>query len=176
MVFGIQELRNQLEAVTEERNFFQSKYLEQVSLLQDLHNELKKSKREINRLREELMARQPRQNTTSLLDQVRRSAIREDTTAAVSTVNEEKKDDDGDGDHPPLTATAADSHSIPNSPSGLTTCEDEKGSMAAEDDEEEEVLDIDENEAIRESASKLLQWANYRQTWTSSSLEPPNEE
>ena len=165
MVFGIQELRNQIEAVTEERNFFQSKYLEQVSLLQDLQNELKKSKREINRLREELMAR-PRRNSNNanatLLEQTR-SPFR----PAAAPVNEEKKDD---GDPP----SASDNHSIPNSPSGLT-CDDDEGSVAAVDDDEEAEVDIDEKEAIRESASKLLQWANYRGQ-TRSSLGPPDEE
>ena len=163
MVFGIQELRNQIEAVTEERNFLQSKYLEQVSLLQDLQNELKKSKREINRLREELMAR-PRRNSTNtnatLLEQTR-SPFRPAAAA------EEKKDD---GDPP----SASDDHSIPNSPSGLT-CDDEEGSVAVADDDEEVEVDIDEKEAIRESASKLLQWANYRGQ-TRSSLGPPDEE
>ena len=171
MVFGIQELRNQIEAVTEERNFFQSKYLEQVSLLQDLQNELKKSKREINRLREELMAR-PRRNSNNanatLLEQTR-SPFRPAAAAAAAAAAAEEKKDDGD---PP---SASDDHSIPNSPSGLT-CDDEEGSVAAAVDDDEEVeVDIDEKEAIRESASKLLQWANYRGQ-TRSSLGPPDEE
>ena len=144
MVFGSQELRNQIEATTEERNFFQSKYLEQVSLIQDLQNELKKSKREITRLRQELMT-QSFQQASKISD----------------TIHEEKKDDaDADSQSP--------SEPLPDSPSGLTSEDDDD-----EGSEEEEEADLDENEAIRESASKLLQWASYRQARPS--LEPTDE-
>ena len=146
MVFGSQELRNQIEATTEERNFFQSKYLEQVSLIQDLQNELKKSKREITRLRQELMT-QSFQQASKISD----------------TIHEEKKDDNADSQSP--------SEPLPDSPSGLTS-EDDDDEGSEEEDEEEEA-DLDENEAIRESASKLLQWASYRQARPS--LEPTDE-
>ena len=55
MVFGIQKLQDQVFCLTEERDFFQAKYLEQVSELQSLKEELRSAKKEISKLRGELM-------------------------------------------------------------------------------------------------------------------------
>ncbi len=58
VVFGIPtrgDLQNELFCVQEERDYFQSKYLEQVSEIRALKEELKKSKKEIRRLRTFLM-------------------------------------------------------------------------------------------------------------------------
>ena len=59
MVFGSQKLNDQLFCVQEERDFFQTKYLEQVSELQELKQQLAKTKKEVVRLRQELMDRTP---------------------------------------------------------------------------------------------------------------------
>jgi hypothetical protein len=58
MVLGrknAQKLENDVFCLTEERNYFQSKYLEQISELTALHNELTNAKREIQKLRSEVM-------------------------------------------------------------------------------------------------------------------------
>jgi hypothetical protein len=59
MVLGrknVQKLENDVFCLTEERNYFQSKYLEQISELTALHNELTNAKRDIQKLRTEVMS------------------------------------------------------------------------------------------------------------------------
>ena len=55
MVFGLQKLQNDVFCLTEERDYFQAKFLEQVSEIASLKEELRKAKKEISRLREEVM-------------------------------------------------------------------------------------------------------------------------
>mmetsp|Transcript_17697 Transcript_17697/g.30938 ORF Transcript_17697/g.30938 Transcript_17697/m.30938 type:complete len:99 (-) Transcript_17697:1620-1916(-) len=55
MVFGIQKLQDEIFCLTEERDYFQAKFLEQVSEIQALKAELSKSKREVEKLRNELL-------------------------------------------------------------------------------------------------------------------------
>mmetsp|Transcript_28413 Transcript_28413/g.43719 ORF Transcript_28413/g.43719 Transcript_28413/m.43719 type:complete len:157 (-) Transcript_28413:385-855(-) len=51
-------LKDELFCAKEERNFFQSKYLEQVSEIQALKDELAKARGEIRRLRQHLMTKE----------------------------------------------------------------------------------------------------------------------
>lgn len=54
-MFGRQSLKDQLFCAAEERDYFQSKYLEQVSEIALLKEQLAKSQAEIRRLRSEVM-------------------------------------------------------------------------------------------------------------------------
>lgn len=128
MVFGIEKLKNELEGALEERDYFRSKYLEQISVIASLQEELKNSRKEISRLRAEVMGTHHNNS---------------------SPRHEEKKEEE----------LATPRRSLSREISDLT--------KDCEEDEEEEEVDIDEKEAIRESASKLLQWASYRESFCS---------
>lgn len=57
MVFGsIQKLQGDVFCLTEERDYFQGKFLEQVSEIAALKDELNQSKKEISKLRNEMMS------------------------------------------------------------------------------------------------------------------------
>ena len=55
-MFGVQRLKDEIEGLQEERNYFRSKFLEQVSEIASLKEALKQSEREVSRLRREVMA------------------------------------------------------------------------------------------------------------------------
>lgn len=123
MVFGLKKLQDQIFCLTEERDFFQGKYLEQVSEIVNLKEQLLQSRKEIARLRKELMENK---NNTAV------------TFESPPKLDQEKDDDDH-------STTASCSCS-----SSLTHTSDEVDAIAGED------------ENIRQSAEKLLQWASYR--------------
>lgn len=54
-VFGTKKLQDDVFCLTQERDFFQSRYLEQVSQIQDMKQEMETYRKEINRLRHELL-------------------------------------------------------------------------------------------------------------------------
>jgi len=101
-LLGNQKLRDEVFCLTQERDFFQSKYLEQVSVIQEMKKNAARSRKEIDRLRQELMR----------------------TKLKAQSLDEE------DG-------------TISNTGSSVVD---------------------DELEVIRNNASKLLVWADYRQT------------
>lgn len=143
MVFGFQELKNQLEATCEERDFFQSKYLEQMQELKDLRKALQASQREIKRLRKEIIivTSSPKNSTTSNMKDEARQA--DDDDAALTT-------------------------SMDGMRQLQIDCTDNVDSDGSDEEEEEELSDddeedMDENAAIRECASNLLEWVDHRQ-------------
>ena len=168
MVFGLKKLQDELFCMTEERNYFQGKYLEQVSEIAALKEDLRKAKRQVSKLRGELMET----SSTSLMlgddaslhdsnafqtppKNNRRRSRR--TSAAIEEYDEEKKDADSllGGINP---QPSEDDHS------------DEENHDEHDDEEEEKDGDEDTEAAdIRQSAEKLLQWASYRSYQRSSS-------
>jgi hypothetical protein len=143
MVFGLtKKLQDELFCVTEERNYFQSKYLEQVNEIAALKEELRKAKREIGKLRGELM-----ESSSELcvegVDFASPNRSSHTKNRRHDGFQEEKKD-----------STAEDDEN-----------EDEHDSDDEEEEEEEEEEEVD----IRQSAEKLLQWASYRSYPRSSS-------
>jgi len=113
-LFGNQKLKDELFCVREERNYFQAKYLEQVSELHALKQELAHAKHEIRRLRLELM------NTTHC-------------ASFISDLSDDEK--------------KSDSHEVETS----------------------------EEEEIRQNATQLLQWADYRVCSPSRPAKPASE-
>jgi uncharacterized coiled-coil DUF342 family protein len=122
MVFGLQKLHDQIFCLTEERDFFQGKYLEQVSEIVNLKEQLLQSRKEISRLRKELMG---------------------GSNATVACESSPKQDQDRDEDDQSTTASCSSASSLTQA----TNDADDK---------------VDEDENIRQSAEKLLQWASYR--------------
>mmetsp|Transcript_1917 Transcript_1917/g.2681 ORF Transcript_1917/g.2681 Transcript_1917/m.2681 type:complete len:160 (+) Transcript_1917:148-627(+) len=94
MVFGNQKLNDQVFCLQEERDFFQGKYLEQVSELQFMREQLAKTKKEVVRLRQELMDRTP-----SEVKKPSRSAEKEteEDTASCLTDDDDEEEEDGNG-------------------------------------------------------------------------------
>ena len=142
MVFGIQKLQDQVFCLTEERDYFQGKFLEQVSEIQALKEELRKAKKQISRMRDELI-----KNSCSQLSPpaTPKHAAHDDDDSTLSSHDE---------DHEQVE-TADD---ILNQ------------ATTTEDDSEHDNDDSDNDSAkdIRQSAEKLLQWATYRSSVTSS--------
>ena len=157
------KLQDDVFCLTEERNYFQSKYLEQISEISAMRDELNKAKREIQKLREEVMtasvaslsinneAKEEDASTLTRLtqeEQYERQAVNISISSnellqpQEEEAEEEKKEDDSE------------------SPKESSDCEHE----SSEDEEEEE----DEKETLRKNAEKLLQWADYRTSQRSS--------
>mmetsp|Transcript_13032 Transcript_13032/g.35956 ORF Transcript_13032/g.35956 Transcript_13032/m.35956 type:complete len:289 (-) Transcript_13032:141-1007(-) len=227
MVFGLKKLHDDVFCLTEERDYFQSKYTEQVSVIQALQGELKSAKREIVRLRQELMqtsasvaGMSANSSSPPFVDQV--STLTTDdmtsvlsppqhddplspgaksTKSARSTANgkvvlstpnldlgkadtvraknngkaHRVAEDEGDDESSCLT----DDHE--NGDSGAKDGDSDDDSNDNDDDGQDSDSDNDEDEDkneeedteaqdIRQSAEKLLQWAQYRTTRRSSGL------
>uniref|UniRef100_A0A7S2Y9K6 Uncharacterized protein n=1 Tax=Entomoneis paludosa TaxID=265537 RepID=A0A7S2Y9K6_9STRA len=77
----------QNKLLQEERDFFQAKYLEQVSELQALRQELSKTKKEVVRLRQELMDRTP-----AVVKPSSETTEKEEDTASCLTDDEEEEE------------------------------------------------------------------------------------
>lgn len=137
MVFGIQKLQNEVFCLKEERDFFQEKYLEQVSEIASLKDELKLARREITRLRGQLMSSE----TISNVDGIEPSSPTSKAIRLRHLQNESTNDDQ----------CSTDSETCSNSTNSVR----DEG-VSSESDEEAEELDV------RQSAEKLLQWASYR--------------
>jgi hypothetical protein len=136
MVFGLvntTKLQNDVFCLTEERDYFQTKFLEQVSEIASLKEELLKSKKEIARLRRELMEVGSSQFSRTSLDGVDSKTPQHHHHS--SHHHDEKKEDD------------------PHQSDGLAS----NSSLSDEDN-----TDNDSAKDIRQSAEKLLQWASYR--------------
>lgn len=144
MVFGIQDLKNELEAVKEERDFFQSKYLEQMEELKELRKAVQASQRQITRLRKQIIDASPRN-----ADERRDTCDAEHADAAVIVVEEDNKGT-------PDRATRMRQVHLPKELL-YPSAED-----VSDEDEDTDGEDMDENAAIRECASKLLEWVDHR--------------
>lgn len=136
-VFGTQKLQDEVFCLTQERDFFQSRYLEQVSQIQDMKQEMESYRKEINRLRLELLNQSA--HACSLQDK-----ITEDMTLRSMTI-------------------VAGFNSPENESGTASKAKDEEedgdeSDVEGNTEEDAEALDI------RQNAAKLLQWADYRTT------------
>ena len=138
MVFGIittsGNLRDEIFCLTEERNFFRSKLLESVSEITALQKELQAQKREVDRLRRDLL----NQCTKNL---------RIGYTSVSDGEGTEKLMAKPDTEESTMSSTAVSMHTHDG--------EDD-------DDEDDAGNHSDSAKDIRQSAQKLLQWASYR--------------
>lgn len=155
MVFGQKKLQDEVFCVTQERDFFRSKYLEQVSEIQQMKSDMERSRKEILRLRQELL----------------------DNSVDMSDGDEEEKKDDLVDQMAHISLNNVEDGQ--QSPPELRQEPSESADDEEEDDDEngEETEDFgndddsDEHADIRQNAAKLLQWANYR-----TSVTPQKEE
>lgn len=171
MVFGLQKIQDELFCMTEERNYFQGKYLEQVSEIVALKEELRKARRETLKLRGELMETS---SSCLMADDAswhesasfqtppknnRRRSRR--SSSAVGEEHQEEKKEPEEG-----------SNSAQQQPT-----EEEVESDAVDDqneyDEDDNSDEDTEAADIRQSAEKLLQWASYRSYNRSSATNSP---
>lgn len=148
---GGPRLEDEVFCVTQERDFFKSRYLEQVSEISSLQKDLERARKEIARLRNEVLNTTVTTEDTSLLEQSFGVTPEEEERRRLSNMTlevrqpeastSEEEDDDADG-------------------------EDQYGEDQDQynDDEESD----HEAEDIRNNAAKLLQWANYRQSMSPS--------
>ncbi|KAL3936292.1 MAG: hypothetical protein SGBAC_008359 [Bacillariaceae sp.] len=169
------KLKDDVFCLTEERNYFQSKYLEQISEITAMKEELSKAKREIHKLREEVMTASvasmslnetKEEDASTLLthdEYLERQAqavnisissssnelLNPTTTSHGPEEEEEKKEDD--------TAELEESDQSEQEEDNAST------TTTGTSDEEE-----DEQAALRKNAEKLLQWADYRSSRRSS--------
>jgi hypothetical protein len=153
-MFGIQQLRNEAEGLREERDFFQGKYLSQVSEIANLNEKLTKSKREIARLREELMKRDGHQKRLFYDDEKKEDHLVEDQF---------------DDDNTTLTTKPSEAADIGTNGPCESTLDDEQ--QTDDDLDATESVDEDEQQAVRDSAAKLLQWASYRESHSPSKVD-----
>eukprot|EP00980_Cylindrotheca_fusiformis_P001166 scaffold321_cov95-Cylindrotheca_fusiformis.AAC.7 len=191
MVLGrknIQKLEDDVFCLTEERNYFQSKYLEQISEISALQSALSNAKREIQKLRQEVIS----------ASVASRSSFKEDTkdedasTLATRLTLEESNE----RQQVSVGSSSANSEAVPTQ---KQTTEEEQAEFQVEtakklsaapheipeEDEEEHASDdeedanedaksttsssseeIDERTKLRMDAEKLLQWADYRSSMT----------
>ena len=150
------ELQDELFCVQEERDYFQSKFLEQVSEIKAMKDELAKSKKEIRRLRMFLME-QGNHPTSPMPEQIE-TPKNEDNNAI--------SQDDDDDDSNLHIAEKDDASSL---------TEDELEELDEQDEHLEEGVRTPkyedeakkEDEDVRQSAEKLLAWASYRTNMSS---------
>lgn len=168
MVFGLKKMQDELFCMTEERNYFQGKYLEQVSEIVALKEELRKARREILKIRGELME----SSSTTLFaeDSVQDSSEfqtptktnRRQSRRVSCAISEEHQEEKKESDN-------LDEH-------GESGEQEETDVTDDHDDENDDHDDEEDTEAadIRQSAEKLLQWASYRSYARTSSTNSPD--
>ena len=169
MVFGIKQYQDQIFCLTEERDYFQTKFLEQVSEIAALKDELTRSKKEIIRLRNELMQRDER-------------IVTEQEEPQEDEEQEEEHVQQSQQPQPQRTVDVTPVKKVPHTTTNpvevdQTTSSSLTSSFEEEEEDEEEERsksednkrndddddgEKDEAQDIRQSAERLLQWASYR--------------
>ena len=134
-MFGVQKLKDEIEGLREEKDFFRSKFLEQVSEITALKDALTRSEKEVGRLRREVMGSSPESKRTSYKSPTRKGAAHDE--------QEEEKKEDHDQSSAPMAHVLS--------------------SLSVEEDDDFSSEDEDEQVAIRQKAEQLVRWASYRQ-------------
>lgn len=138
-VFGTKKLHDDVFCLTQERDFFQSRYLEQVSQIQDMKQEMEAYRKEIDRLRLELLSQSVQ--TASLEEKTAEDVTLRSMTIVADVGAEKELEKDLD-----VTSQLGD----------------EEGQYEENERDEEEEKETSDAVDIRQNAAKLLQWANYR--------------
>ena len=189
MVFGqTKKLQDEIFCLTEERDYFQAKFLEQVSEIAHLNESLGRAKKEIDRLRKELMERGVEMDdddgggTNTSLDLANATDVGMQTSTPSSPrkrtpKKSKKKKKSSEEDNEDVDGKdEGDEEDKKDDTSELTADEDEEeedSKEGSEDDDDEEEDPDKEADEIRQSAEKLLQWASYRSlSRTSASATP----
>lgn len=164
------ELQGELFCLQEERDYFQSKFLEQVSEIGAMKDELAKSKKEIRRLRMFLMEQEnqpnimpnqiqtPKNNTNRAgFDEAGESSDQEEG----SGLHIAKKDDASSLTLDEIEELDKQDERMEAEAAGTTDTPTESVTPPASDDRYGEKAEPEE-EDVRKSAAKLLAWASYR--------------
>lgn len=155
MVFGNQQrLQNDVFCLKEERDFFQEKFLEQISEIGALKSELQNYKREVLKLREEVM-------TASSVSGAHSCSL---SGILAHNKNAKIQTEDKEDDASSLTCTEALTKHHLDADFEDDADEEDVRSSASNDSK---IKDI---QSIRKSAEKLLNWADYRTSVTASSM------
>jgi hypothetical protein len=165
MVFGLGKLQDDVFCLTEERDYFQEKFLQQVSEIASLKDDLRNAKKEISKLREELMepsmtslSNLPLEDTEEQPSDTNNIDIDTDNTPAPQIPKSKESDDDDDDDDDASSLTTSDEGSEEDEKEDHANTINSPFSHHANMEEEEDT----EAKDIRQSAAKLLQWASYR--------------
>ena len=171
-------MQDQVFCLTEERDYFQGKFLEQVSEIAALKDQLGRSRKEIDRLRMELMSRGVQVgNEDGSLDIARDSLSSPSSSPRhhVRTPTSDKETRRAYSQQKPNNTAASSEEEKKDDTSELTTEVDSGGEEEDDECDEQEQEKDDEDKAadeIRQSAEKLLQWASYRSLARTSTSTP----
>ena len=158
------ELQDELFCMQEERDYFQAKFLEQVSQIKAMQTELEKSKKEIRRLRMFLMEQENNPRNT-MPEQIETPKNHNRQQVFESQDGDDAVDDDDDSN--PHVAEKDDASSL---------TQEEMEDLDQQDLDNESAATpankyIDEaqqaDQEVRKSAEKLLAWASYRSSMSS---------
>lgn len=148
-MFGVQRLKDEIEGLQEERNYFRSKFLEQVSEIASLKEALKQSEREVSRLRREVMAVASPEllRSRQKVDEEKK----EDTDTMMHVMSSLSVDDDDDSDDEDEDEQAAIRMKAEQLVRWASYRQEvlspERSSVAVEDDNNEEEEDDDEKDS-----------------------------
>lgn len=160
------ELQDELFCLQEERDFFQSKFLEQVSEIKAMKDDLAKSKKEIRRLRMFLMEQENQPNIMPDQIQTPKNSNREVFEAGSQSSDQEeglhiaKKDDASSLTQEEMEELDKQDERLEAEAAG-TTVTPTNDALPASDDRYGDEPETEE-EDVRKSAEKLLAWASYR--------------
>lgn len=161
-------LQNEVASLTEERDFFKSKYSAQMDDIAGLEKDLKAARNQIAKLREELIAAEMERAKGAGIGMAGgnvsiRSETCPSTTGVLSSGNDsisregeeipEDEDIVGEGERPPPQDEPLEGR-VDN---GGDSDVDEEKNKSDEDKSDDEVDDI------RDHAAKMLIWANYQE-------------
>lgn len=165
---NVQKLHNDIFCLTQERDFFKQKFSEQVDEIDDLKGEVAKAKKEIDRLREELVnmdllfatqdeSREPLQESAPHVSEkeVAEGTTAEEEVKAKGTETPQKENDQPEVDQLQNDEELKDTLSLTDE-SSKADDESEESETAEKSCEEKEADDI------RAQAEKMLIWANYQ--------------
>jgi len=163
-------LQDDVFCLTEERNYFQSKYLEQISELAALRGELNKAKREVQKLREEVMT-----NSVASLS-IKDEHKEEDASTLTGLTREEYLEGQAVNISisstnlipPPRTKQEPEEEEEKKEEEPEEELEQVFGSGGKDEIDKDEDSEVDEKAQLRLNAEKLLQWADYRSSRRSS--------
>lgn len=165
MVFGTSKLQDEIFCLKEERDYFQSKFLDQVSKYEHLKEELRLARKEISKLRGELLRKsddEKRIESTSS-----KTSDTEFSSSSASVVDDD--DDDEEENHreeqeeenvPRVSERRSRGTELEPTEEVVATTENE--------DEESDCADCDDDATsareLRENALQLLRWADNRRS------------
>jgi hypothetical protein len=160
---NVEKLHNEIFCLKQERNFFKEKYTDQLNDIQDLQDSVKRGKKEIDRLRDELikLAQQTREPPAEDEESLTETDINiHETSVSVASVDEANSEITKEQNRSKLENISEEDGSV------TTEDDDDESSEGGEESAEEDNEMVD----IRANAAKMLIWANYQCSRNSQSV------